>query len=362
MNDATAPRRTASLEPFLKSLGYSDPHIDAITPLRGEESDGLKAMGYGAPVRVQFRSDGQTHDWVFRTEHIDEFGHEHEADRWANAVLAKDTFNRMPRHARVHTFGVLDATGERHRVPDGQPFLITDFVPGAPYARDLERLATEAAAPARDLDRARTLAAYLAELHGEPASARAYRRTARDLVGDGEGIFGLTESYPADDEVAPRSRLMKLEKQAIEWRWQLFDRAARCRRTHGDFHPFNLLFDDRDQLTALDCSRGGAGEPMDDLTALTINYLFFGLRSRGALSGAMLALWDAVWKAYLDRTKDTEGLALVAPFFAWRALVLASPAWYPRESPDTRDRLLRFSERLLAGDRFHPSRVEELAG
>lgn len=360
MNDATSPRRTAALEPFIESQGYPNPQIDEIIPLRGEESDGLKAMGYGAPVRVRFRSGENAYDWVFRTEHIDAFGHEREADRWANAVLARHTFNRMPRHVRVRSFGVLDADGERHPIPDGQPFLVTDYVPGEPYARDLERLGPESTCSDRDLKRARTLATYLADLHAEPGSAMAYRRTARDLLGDGEGIFGLTESYPADDPVASRPRLVKLEKQAIDWRWRLFDDPSRCRRTHGDFHPFNLLFDDDDELKVLDCSRGGAGEPMDDLTALTVNFVFFGLRSRGALSGAMLALWDEVWKTYLSRTQDTDGLALVGPFFAWRALVLASPAWYPSETPDTRDRLLRVAERLLAGDRFHPSRVQEL--
>ena len=45
----------------------------------------------------------------------------------------------------------------------------------------------------------------------------------------------------------------------------------------------------------------------------------------------------------------------VAPFFAWRALVLASPIWYPHITPADRERILAFAERALAAERFDPA-------
>ena len=51
---------------------------------------------------------------------------------------------------------------------------------------------------------------------------------------------------------------------------------------------------------------------------------------------------------------------MVASFFAWRGLVVASPAWYPNVSDTVRERLLCFIERLLAGEAFDPARVDEL--
>lgn len=350
----------ASLEAFIRGRGPADAEVDEVVSLRPEESDGMKAMGYGAPVRVRFRTEGRSVDWVFRTQNLDTFGHEREADRWANLVMARDDFARMPRHVRPRALGVLTPDGERIALPPGMPFLVTDYVPGRPYAKDLEGLADRDGASADALAKAEALARYLVETHAEHGTAAQYRRSIRDLVGDGEGIFGLVESYPEHDPVAPRVRLQALEAQAVRWRWRLFDRADRCRRTHGDFHPFNLLFDDDRQLHVLDCSRGAAGEPADDLCALSINYLFFGLRSHGALRGAYHAVWDRFWSTYLDTTHDTDALELVAPFFAWRALVLASPSWYPDETDRTRDTLLRFAERLLDGARFDPRRIGEV--
>ena len=44
----------------------------------------------------------------------------------------------------------------------------------------------------------------------------------------------------------------------------------------------------------------------------------------------------------------------LAPFFAWRALVLASPKWYPQLAGHDRERILAFAERALAAPRFDP--------
>jgi adenylylsulfate kinase-like enzyme len=51
---------------------------------------------------------------------------------------------------------------------------------------------------------------------------------------------------------------------------------ARLARMHGDFHPFNIVFDGA-QPTMLDASRGVCGDPADDLTALAVNFLLFAL-------------------------------------------------------------------------------------
>ena len=83
--------------------------------------------------------------------------------------------------------------------------------------------------------------------------------------------------------------------------------------------------------------------------------MFYRLRWRMAskrmMAPAMAALRDSVWWA----------MGMVMGVWAkWRALVLASPAWYPTETAATRNALLSFGERLLNGARFDPSRVEEV--
>jgi len=244
----------------------------------------------------------------------------------------------------------------------GEVFLISEYVDGELYARDLSALTTRDAALPVDLARAEALANYLAEVHAKPADPAEYGRAIRDLVGSGEGIFGLIDSYPPDCAPVPISRLKALEARAIGWRWRLRDKSRRARRTHGDFHPFNILFRDGVDFTVLDCSRGGVGEPADDVVALAINYLFFARNSRPRFDGPLREVWSTFWRTYLAASKDTEILEIVPPFFAWRALVLASPVWYPNVSDALRDELLTLAERLLDGAPFTPDGFDRLLG
>jgi len=47
--------------------------------------------------------------------------------------------------------------------------------------------------------------------------------------------------------------------------------------------PFNVLFDDDTTFWLLDRSRGGWGDLADDISCMTINYLFFSLQRRHSI-------------------------------------------------------------------------------
>src|SRR5206468_12792609 len=121
-----------------------------------------------------------------------------------------------------------------------------------------------------------------------------------------------------------------------------------------DFHPFNILFREGTDFTLLDASRGGAGDPADDVTSLTANFLAFSLIERGRFEGPLRALWSVFWRTYLEATGDRELLGVVAPFYAWRVLVLASPVWFPQMDVAVRQHLLGVGDRLPAGAGFDP--------
>jgi hypothetical protein len=53
-------------------------------------------------------------------------------------------------------------------------------------------------------------------------------------------------------------------------------------------------------------------------------------------------------------------LEVVAPFLAWRALVVASPAFYPSLWERERARILGFGSRALNRERFDPGDADEL--
>ena len=130
--------------------------------------------------------------------------------------------------------------------------------------------------------------------------------------------------------------------------------------THGDFHPFNVVFGDGLELTTLDASRGCRGDPADDVTAMAINYLFFAVDSPGAWSGGLRQLWYRFWQGYLEQTGDRELLSVAAPFLAWRALVVCNPRFYPNLSERGRAALLGLALRALAAPRFDVEAAEGL--
>jgi hypothetical protein len=50
-------------------------------------------------------------------------------------------------------------------------------------------------------------------------------------------------------------------------------------------------------------------------------------------------------------------LEVIAPFLAWRGLVIASPVWYPHLASAVRKSLFKFIENVLAAERFDPEDV-----
>lgn len=329
---------------------------------KGDETS--KEIGYGRPLRITLAMrDGTRRDVVLHTASPDEYGHDRRADRLAAQVLALDTFGLLPWHVRALDAGALRADGALVSLSGtGEGYLITEWAEGNVYADDLRRIARSGRLDTADLDRADALTRYLAELHRQEGTHEgAYVRAVRDLVGHGEGIAGIADGYPEGTPGAPRARVEAIERACLEWRFRLRGRTERLRRTHGDFHPFNLLFDGS-RLTVLDTSRGSEGDPADDLAALTINYLFFGLEHRDVWAGGLGALWARAFDHYEAAGGDRGVLDVIAPFYAWRGLVVASPRWYPNLHEGDRDRILRFVERALAAKRFDPSMgVEAMA-
>jgi hypothetical protein len=317
----------------------------------------LKHVGYGEPALVRYRAGDRDKCAVLHTMAPNWFGHDRRSDRAALVLLAADTYGAVPRHTRVLDVGAFDAQGELVSLAgDGEFYLLTEYAEGTLYARDLREIEQRGEASARDLDRARALARYLVELHREPVPGppERYHRALRDLAGSGEGVFGIADSYPEDGPV-PLARLCAIEKRVVEHRWRIRKKAYRIRRTHGDFHPYNILFRDGADFTLLDASRGGLGDPADDLAALTINYVMSAVVHPESAPRGARPVWDAFWSTYLDGSGDREVCEVIPPFFAWRALVVASPVWYPSLTTAMRDALLGFAERLLDAGGFDPA-------
>jgi hypothetical protein len=109
----------------------------------------------------------------------------------------------------------------------------------------------------------------------------------------------------------------------------------------------------------LDRSRGSWGEPADDVTCLSINYLHYALKDCGKFDGPFAELFRLFWEYYMKKTRDSEMFDLVQPFFAFRVLVITNPKFYPDDPPAMRRKLLNFGHSVLGEQRFHIDRIPD---
>jgi hypothetical protein len=360
-DDARDPigRAVASLVPGGRVLDVCRLGADRATD---DDDDTHKSVGYGEPCRVRLATPQGERSFVFHLQRSDGFGHDRRADRAHAQLEAFDTFGRIPSHVRALDVGAVGRDGRLISLAEsGEFYLVTEWVEGTPYADDLRRIAGAARLAVLDLARADALCDYLVALHARRAGTPdGYRRAVRDLVGHGEGIFGMIDGYAPETPGAPPERLREIERRCLEWRWRLRAREDRVTRTHGDFHPFNVVFGDGESFHLLDASRGCVGDPADDVAAMTINFVFFALDHADAWKNAMRPLFHRFFARYLERSGDDALLDVVAPFFAWRGLVVASPAFYPSLPAAARDRLLGFVERTLDAPRFDPALADQV--
>jgi hypothetical protein len=354
-----SPFSPAAVAAYLRKVHGAEVHEVRITPLGGGRQ-GDKGYGYGIPLRVDYRLSGAPRRAVLESVRPGPFGHEHMADRAQQLLWAHDAFARLPKHVRSLDVGAVRGTGEL--VPLGNAeelFMLAEFVEGREYADDLLRLRAGEALRPLDTQRADALCDYLVSIHAlKKADPTLYVRRVRELVGHGECLFGVDDSYPPDGPVSAQV-LCAIEQRAVAWRWKLRRKTHRLRQVHGDFHPWNILFREGADFSVLDRSRGEWGEPADDVACLALNYLFFSLQRSGRLEGDFEQLWLGFWTRYLERSGDGELLEVAAPFLAFRGLVMANPLWYPALGAGVREALVRFVVNVLDDESFDPRRAQD---
>jgi hypothetical protein len=352
---------SSEIERYLKTIAGPSARIVKQSVLAKPGKKDIKGYGYGTPVLIEYEVNGNPQRTVLHTIRPGPFGHEHMSDRAQSLLWDHAAFNTLPRHVRSLDVGAFRLDGTAVSLGDAEEFFtLTDYGAGEPYASDLERIRDSGELQQQDLDRSDALCDYLAQIHAVSSDQpELYVRRVRELIGSSECILGLIDSYPDDIAPAYKHQLRTIERQCVDWRWKLKHRVHRLKQVHGDFHPWNILFSKATEFCVLDRSRGEWGDPADDVTCLTMNYVFFSLQRDGHLSEPFRKVFLRFWNRYIEQSHDKEIFEVAAPFLVFRALVMAHPVWYPRLSEELRAKLFRFMGRVLNANEFQPESVDE---
>ncbi len=340
-----------SLERYLKDVAGHSARLMSVGGMNLADGQGLKEFGYGQPLEVVYERDGEVRRAVLSTMRPDRFGHEFLWDRAGVIMFQYYAGNRMDKHVKSIGLGYIGAGGRLMPLREPEEFFVLrEMVDGEPYFHDLERI-KDGDCRTEDIELAREFGRWLASVHARKLDSHdLYLRRIRDLIAGSECIWGIIDSYPADLQVA--ERFQDLESLLVDWRWKLRGYCHRLSSVHGDFHPWNVLVRPDGDFSVLDRSRGEWGEPADDVSCMTCNYLLYGLYEGDPLRGRLGKLYMTFWEEYLDRTRDLEMLNVIAPFYVYRSLVIASPVWYPHHAPHVRAALLRFVRNVVREPRF----------
>lgn len=343
-----------NVEAYLQKAFGSSVRLIGAGDIGNLDEQGMKGFGYGKPLLIRFELDGIIKEAVLSVMKGDKYGHQFYWDRAAILMFQFETSARMERH--VHPLGLGYVDSEDTLIPVERPtefFILNEKLEGYDYFLDLERIKGGDFRES-DVEMAREFARWLARVHGvKHDDPHLYYRRIRNLIGSSECILGLVdEAYPRPYADFIDTRFIALEKRLIDWRWKLKGYAHRLSAVHGDFHPWNVLVNEEGDFSVLDRSRGEWGEPGGDLATMAVNYLLWSLYSHDKLNGPYERMYRAYFEEYLACTGDNEVFEVMAPFFVFRGLVIASPEWYPDHPPQVRERLFRLIENVLEDDVF----------
>ncbi len=301
-------------------------------------------------------------EYVVKTLFPEGLGHDYPSDRAGVFLLDLDEYKNLPNHvAALDVLAEIEGGAVKSVGGGKEYYLLMERAAGTDYFRDLEGFRDRENLTAADKTKIRAMVTYLSAIHSKKKDSRSlYLRKIRDTIGHGECLMGVFDTYPGG--TLSSLEMSDIEKMCVDWRARLRGKEYRLSQIHGDFHPGNIWFHNENDFVLLDRSRGPYGEPADDVTALTINYIFFSLRYHGVVKGAYLEGLQLFFDEYLKVTNDDEIHEVLAPFFAFRGVVVANPLFYPDVTQDIRRKIFSFVKGVLSSERFEVVKVSDYIG
>ncbi|MDX2508857.1 MAG: hypothetical protein QNK28_04820 [Desulfobacterales bacterium] len=324
----------------------------------------MKRLGegvHGAAYLLKFNTPHEERCLIMKALFPSRFGHDYYFDRAQVLLLAQANYNEMPKHVKA-TDVVGESPDRLISMKDAKEFYIfMEEAKGESYFKDLNAILKRGYLDELDIERTKMLAHFLADIHALKYSGQEakilYRRRIRDLIGHGECVMGIIDSY-GHVEFTTDQELIEYVEKCLPWWGRIRDKSERLCSVHGDYHPGNIRLQ-ADDFVLLDRSRGSWGEAADDVSCLSVNYIHYAVKDCGTFDGPFAELFRLFLEAYLEKTNDADFFEVAQPFFAFRVLVLANQKFYPDDTTETKRKLLNFGLSVLETERFDTEKISE---
>ncbi len=344
----------------------------------------IKRLGsgvQGSGFLLELECSEGVKSYVIKTLLSEGLGHDYPSDRASVFLLDLDEYGNLPKHVKaIDVLSEMD-DGTIKSIGGGKEYyLLMEKADGNNYFRDLNEFSKKDHLEEVDIKKIKNMALYLSEIHSVKKDSKTlYWRKLRDTIGHGECLMGVLDTYP--EGTLSYTEMVTIIKKSIDFIYQLKPRYKRLSQIHGDFHPGNIWFthsthpftlsgkgkrgDEAPQpeepidFILLDRSRGPWGEPADDITALTINYIFFSIKNYNDVRGPYLEGLTLFFDEYINKSGDKEITELVAPFYAFRGVVVANPVFYPELTQKQRGLIFKFINNVLDTENFDYYRVND---
>ena len=317
-----------ALKDYLSGIFGSEIKIKNIQKL----GEGFHGIGFSIDT---LDKDGKEKRYFMKTLRGEGFGHDYPSDRANVLIKALLDYNLLPKHVKAIDVGSIQEKGKLLSMQKPKDFfIILEEAKGKDYWSDLDNIRDGGVLKDEDSKRVRLLGKYLADIHSINYNGdnrrNLYRRVARDFVGHGELTMGVIDTFPDNLTFVSSSELVEIVKKMVEWWDRVKNKDYRLTTVHGDFYPGNIWFDN-DELVVLDRSRFRYGEPADDTTCLTMNFINYSVMSYGDFRDPFKRLAEIFFEEYFKHKKDDEMFEVSPLFFAFRAIVCIHPVFYSKE-------------------------------
>jgi len=357
-----------ALKEYLSDIFGSEIRIKSIQKL----GEGFHGFGFSIDT---VDKDGNEKRYFLKTLHEQGFGHEYAADRANVIIRALMDYNLLPNHVKVIDAGSIQKNGSLLSL--GRPeefFMIMEEGKGKEYWGDLDKIRDSGILTKDDEDKIKIISDYLASIHSvkydDDNSKYLYKRVVRDFVGHGELTMGVIDTFPDKLDFVSNKELVEIVKKMVEWWDKIKDKHQRLTVVHGDFYPGNIWFDDK-KLIIFDRSRFRYGDPADDTTCLTMNFINYSVMSYGGFKDPFKKLTESFFTQYFKKREDNEMFKVSPLFFAFRALVCIHPIFYSAEwlknhnfkremienLNDSKKKIINFARNILDEEEFNVKKI-----